>query len=71
MELIPYTWRGKTYKSFRGLFKAINARHPGCFISFDKDTMYIRNRKTGFGCKYPVKRNHPIANEIASEPLGD
>lgn len=68
ITFIPYTWQGKKYKTLAGLLKVVMNKYPDYSVSFDIDTMYLRNRTTNDKIEYHVERDHPIANAIADEP---
>lgn len=39
LSLPTYEWRGRTYKSLRGLHNAVKKAHPGCGLSFEEHFM--------------------------------
>lgn len=45
MDLKPYVWRGKTYKTLRGLHTAMLKIYPGA-LAFDQCAAYLRDRST-------------------------
>lgn len=69
IRFIPYRWQGKEYKTINGLFRAVVKRHPGYSMSFDINTMYVRNRNQNI-IKYSVSRSDE-ANIISNEPTGE
>ena len=44
MVLLPYFWRGKTYKTINGICGAVMRAHPGCSVSFGQNEMHVRLR---------------------------
>lgn len=72
LQLTPYSWRGKRYKSLRGLFNAVDKAFGPSTISFGVTTMRVRS-KDGTR-EFQVIRNHSgrvgeLCNDIAAEPL--
>lgn len=65
--LTPYTWRGKTYKDIRNLFRAVDKVHPRASVSFTQRTMHVRDRDTNITVNYAVERG--TENAIAAEPM--
>ncbi len=47
-----YLWRGKTYKTIRGLHTAVLRVYPGCGLSFDKEAMVISTRASSASKTY-------------------
>lgn len=69
--IVPYTWRGKSYKTIRGLHNALLKAYPSCALSFGQGEMHLIWRDKGQVSKrliFNVVRNHPTANEIAEQP---
>lgn len=69
MTLVPYTWRGRTYKTLDGLCRAVMRAHPHSSVGFDAAEMRVRDLRTGEVAVYSVTRNHPTANEVADQPI--
>lgn len=53
LTLLPYTWRGRTYKTLRGLCTAVRAVHPGASVGFTADAMIVSYPS---GSRYHYKR---------------
>ena len=72
LTLTTYTWRGKTYKTNAGLFRATIKAYPGTSQSFDKDAMYLRERggiAKRFKRSFDAQHNSIIADQFDIETL--
>lgn len=69
-NLSSYIWRGKTYKTLRGLHTAALKVYPHCALSFDADAMVLRFRHPDRTYAMTFARTFDEAHNsvIASEP---
>lgn len=67
MIFLPYTWRGKSYKTVTGLGRAIFKAYPGAGYTFGESEMHINVRSTRTLYVFDVARTESV-NEICDQP---
>lgn len=70
ITILPYIWRGKTYKSLKGVCNALNKHHGGGFaIGFDRDYVRLSNmqNREAPAIRYQIARTE-AENIIADLP---
>lgn len=48
-ELTPYQWRGRTYKTVSGLFRAVAKTYPHASMSFGETEMHVKVKRSEEG----------------------